>query len=289
MVKLGKTVDSVRAITTGDINGSTQREYEACHDILNCLIDNYRRTGKLQWSEFQLEKMKKITQSLLKTLRVLKRQRVRMADFSNDSVVSEDSLMQLAQNFISAMNTENPHAEHPLDACTVDASRSGLPSTVQEYKHRLVKHSKELYKDPPALPPDHVVVVETNLNILPRPPQRDSKTMRLTFFTPFEESKKNGAPTSNVVVAEFHPNVTPDEVLLEGAFGGTYFRNIHSAVTNVHYIGTDVIHETLAPEWISKYDAKLISTTLTSLTYRTSVNKYKVKCGGSLGMWEVRY
>ena len=72
------------------------------------------------------------------------------------------------------------------------------------------------------------------------------------------------------------------EVLRSGSFGGTYFRSITSAVTNVHYKAEEVLQETLPPEWI----AGLPKSSLISGTYRTQVNKYGVKCGGSLGMWE---
>merc|ERR1712154_403079 len=41
--------------------------------------------------------------------------------------------------------------------------------------------------------------------------------------------------------------------------------------------------ETVDPNWISNLDQR---TMLTSSTYKQTVNKYKVKCGGSLGMWE---
>lgn len=71
-------------------------------------------------------------------------------------------------------------------------------------------------------------------------------------------------------------------MLRSGSFGGTYFRSITSAVTNVHYNAQEVLKETIPKAWI----AGLPMSTLTSVTYRTQVNKYGVKCGGSLGMWE---
>ena len=33
----------------------------------------------------------------------------------------------------------------------------------------------------------------------------------------------------------FRPNITPGEVIKKGAFGGTYFRDIYSSVTNKWY------------------------------------------------------
>ena len=34
---------------------------------------------------------------------------------------------------------------------------------------------------------------------------------------------------------DFRPNITPIEVILKGAFAGTYFRNIYSSVTDKWY------------------------------------------------------
>ena len=34
---------------------------------------------------------------------------------------------------------------------------------------------------------------------------------------------------------DFKPNLTPREVLKHGSFGGTYWRPIHSCVTNKNY------------------------------------------------------
>ena len=308
MGQLVKTEDRIRSCAANnDANDAdeetTQRNYETCRDIFNCLIDDIRRSQKSQFSETQLSlrsKLEKVIQSLMKTLRVQKRQRKQSGEFtgattgSSDGVISEDALMELAQSVIKESTAKIVvESDLPTDTCAVvvESDTNGLPLSIGEYKQRLEKYRKELYKNPPVLPPELVVVMEPNANHLPRVPQRDATTKRLTFFMPFEEqqSTKNAKSTgTNMVVADFHPNVTPEEVLLEGAFGGTYFRDIHSAVTNTQYVGANVIHETLAPEWLSKYDAKSISTKLTSQTYRTAVNKFKVKCGGSLGMWEVR-
>jgi hypothetical protein len=209
--------------------------------------------------------------------------------------VSIEMLMKLSQNLITELQLKpaDDEIDTTVDGSNVDmdsivVNASGIPSSVQEYKYRLEKYNKELYKNPPVMPPSNIIVIE-NRSKLPPIPQRDPKTRRLTFYMPFESIEKQSNHKLKIsVVTDFHPNVTPEEILLDGAFGGTYFRNIHSAVTNEHYVGTNVIKETLAPEWLSKFDKKAISTMLTSSTYRASINKFKAKCGGSLGMWEVR-
>ncbi|XP_041462574.1 uncharacterized protein LOC121413715 [Lytechinus variegatus] len=79
---------------------------------------------------------------------------------------------------------------------------------------------------------------------------------------------------------EMRPNMTPKEVLQAGSFGGTYFRPIKSSVTGEKYSG---VWKELPKNWLEGLD---ISKQVASSPYRAEVNTYKVKCGGSLEMWE---
>lgn len=80
---------------------------------------------------------------------------------------------------------------------------------------------------------------------------------------------------------EFHPNMTPKEVLQAGSFGGTYFRPIYSSVTGKQY--KDEAFLELPKDWTEGLNIKK---KVTSSKYDEAVNTYKVKCGGSLEMWE---
>jgi len=82
-------------------------------------------------------------------------------------------------------------------------------------------------------------------------------------------------------VDDFRPNRTPKEVLHAGSFGGTYFRPIYSSVTKKNY-GPEV-YEELPGDWLKGLNKK---TQVASPNYDVDVNKFKVKCGGSLEMWE---
>lgn len=150
----------------------------------------------------------------------------------------------------------------------------GLPGTVSQYLRRLQKHNKDLHKNPPALPPGAVTVYETRAPL----PKRDQTTRRLSF-----PSNRDADQETAKLIKEFRPNTTPEEVLRGGAFGGTYFRPIHSAVTNRFYKASEVLHDSVPPEWIAGLDKKEF---LTNTKYNAAVNKFNVKCGGSLGMWE---
>lgn len=142
------------------------------------------------------------------------------------------------------------------------SSGTGLPRTVGEYRARLVRQKKDLYKDPPKMP---LTAVEVDKKRASAPVRKKNGDI---FFSDWEE---------------FRPNVTPAEVLRAGSFGGTYFRSIISGVTNEKYSGSEMLAETCPADWTEGLDAK---TRLTSATYRPSLNKFGVKCGGSLGMWE---
>ena len=75
----------------------------------------------------------------------------------------------------------------------------------------------------------------------------------------------------------FGVNKTPVEVINEGAFGGTYFRDIYSNVNNRWYKNSwkefSVLKDIDPRYYFSDY-------------YDINLNKYSVKCGRSLRFWE---
>ena len=67
------------------------------------------------------------------------------------------------------------------------------------------------------------------------------------------------------------------KIIQEGAFGGTYFRNIYSGINDKWY----------KKSWKKFDELKDIDQKYYfSNCYDVSVNKYKVKCGTSLRIWE---
>jgi len=114
--------------------------------------------------------------------------------------------------------------------------------------------------DPPRLPPKVKVLTRTE----PLPERDFEGTLHFPDYP------------------NFLPNLTPAEVLQLGSFGGTYFRDISSAVTGHTFKGADVIRE-FPKTWFRGLE---IDVHVCSPTYDKSVNKYRVSCGGSLGQWE---
>ncbi|KAK7751782.1 hypothetical protein SLS62_006268 [Diatrype stigma] len=86
----------------------------------------------------------------------------------------------------------------------------------------------------------------------------------------------------------FTPNKSPEAVIREGSFGGSYWRPLYSAKLGV----------TIAEDWrelpaswtssspLSPSPGLSIARYLTSATYRPEVNKYGVACGQSIEAWE---
>ena len=69
---------------------------------------------------------------------------------------------------------------------------------------------------------------------------------------------------------DFGTNKSPIEVIKEGAFGGTYFRDIYSNVNGKWYKNSWKEYDDLR-----NIDPKYYSSSF----YDTKINKYRVKCG----------
>lgn len=78
----------------------------------------------------------------------------------------------------------------------------------------------------------------------------------------------------------FTPNKSPEEMLREGCFGGSYFRPLYSRA-----LGTTIEDDytELPSSWTAGLD---ITRFLTSPDYDPEINKFKVKCGQSIEEWE---
>ena len=75
----------------------------------------------------------------------------------------------------------------------------------------------------------------------------------------------------------FSPNNTTIEIIKEGSFGSTYYRDIYSGINTKWYKNSlkEFVH-------LKNIDAKFYE----SDYYDVNVNKYGVKCGMSLSFWE---
>jgi len=79
---------------------------------------------------------------------------------------------------------------------------------------------------------------------------------------------------------DFTPNKSPEEMLSEGCFGGSYYRPLRSRRLGI--VVEDDWKE-LPVQWISGLN---VETFLIDPDYNADVNKYKVACGQSIEEWE---
>ncbi|KAF2766213.1 hypothetical protein EJ03DRAFT_338493 [Teratosphaeria nubilosa] len=80
---------------------------------------------------------------------------------------------------------------------------------------------------------------------------------------------------------DFLPNKSPEEMLREGCFGGSYYRPLRSRKLGI--IIQDDWKADLPASWTSGLD---VGRYLTSEVYDADVNKFKVACGQSIEAWE---
>ena len=76
---------------------------------------------------------------------------------------------------------------------------------------------------------------------------------------------------------EFHPSISPVDVIKKGAFGGTYFRDIYSEVNGKFYKNSWKEFEEL-----ENIDRKYYSSDF----YDVRLNYYGVEVGTSLRFWK---
>ena len=80
---------------------------------------------------------------------------------------------------------------------------------------------------------------------------------------------------------EFTPNLTPKEIFELGSFGGTYWRPIKSSVLNKTLKNQ---HKKYPNSWWKKLPDNWLTTPWEE--YDKSINKYGVKVGSTLELWE---
>lgn len=120
-----------------------------------------------------------------------------------------------------------------------------------------------------------------------RVPSKDIETLRAGWTDwKSEATEPSRNATDGTLQFESHPdftpNKTPEEMLREGCFGGSYFRSLYSRA-----LGTTISDDwrELPESWYTNPPLN-VDRYVTSPTYDPEVNKYKVSCGQSIEEWE---
>jgi hypothetical protein len=247
-------------LTKEILDNQAEPSLEVCQDLLKAL-EEVNMTLPLLKATMLGKTVTKIVKSFKRHKRTA----------SGDDAKEWETLILTSEKIIDTWKTmADKQAKKQGAPKQEDLTEPGPPKTVSEYKARLLAHKKEIYKDPPVLPLGSIKIESYTCPL----PTCDKTTGALTFTAKDSEVQR--------LLKDFHPNRSPEQVLRAGSFGGTYFRPIVSAVTNTKYNAQDVLKDSLPKEWIDGLAANM----LTSATYRPQINKFRVKCGGSLGMWE---
>jgi len=130
----------------------------------------------------------RIGNTLSKCMKTLKRHKRTSTHNKKEAL---DDLIQsgekLLEQWKKAADAESKRAQR--EEKEKEDKTEGLPETVKTYHSRLEKQKKEIYKDPPVLPPEHIIIEEERVDL----PKRDKKTGQLTFVCGKDRSIKGGA------------------------------------------------------------------------------------------------
>ncbi|KAI1399667.1 hypothetical protein F4819DRAFT_406575 [Hypoxylon fuscum] len=117
------------------------------------------------------------------------------------------------------------------------------------------------------------------------PPSQDTESLIASWSS---WNSTAGPPTRDVEGnyhfeshSTFTPNKSPEDIIREGSFGGSYWRPLYSRHLRITI--SDDWRE-LPASWTSGLDVQKY---LTSETYDPEINKYGVACGQSIEEWEV--
>ncbi|KAI0887571.1 uncharacterized protein GGS22DRAFT_111436 [Annulohypoxylon maeteangense] len=116
------------------------------------------------------------------------------------------------------------------------------------------------------------------------PPSKDLKTL----IASWSSWKPEAPPPTRDVEGTYHfpshpqftPNKSPEAIIQEGSFGGTYWRPLYS-----RHLRTTISEDwrELPTSWTSGLDVQKY---LSNKTYNPEINKYGVSCGQSIEEWE---
>ena len=166
------------------------------------------------------------------------------------------------------INASAASADGPRKFTHINASASVDGSRISSRdKKKVVNYAEESVEATSRALTQNRKVLNTNVKVLPKRMPRPTRNSENELL--FDDHK------------EFKPNLTPQEIIEMGSFGGTYFRPIHSSVTGLDYRDEHKEFEDLG--WYTNVNIKRM---VTSNVYNNDVNKFRCSCGGDLEMWE---
>ena len=164
-------------------------DVEACIDLLEELKELTITMALLEYS--------KIGKYLTKSMKAFK---THMRTESSDSTASWNNVIESSSELLEKWKkTADKEAKSKTAKKIQNSKLLGLPKNSSEYRLRLVTQKKDMYKDPPVLPPPTAIVEAEKCPL----PKRNKSTGEFTFVAGEDSSIKS-------LLKDFHPNRTPE-------------------------------------------------------------------------------
>ena len=169
---------------------------EACIDLLGEL-------KKLKITMALLE-TSKIGKLLTKSVKTFKRHKRTESTSGGGAAKQWERAIELSTDLLETWKKiADKEIKSKTAKKTQNAKLPGLPKNASEYRVRLVTHKKEMYKDPPVLPPPAIIVESEKCPL----PKRNKASGELSFVCGEDTAIK-------ALLKDFHPNRTPEGTIL---------------------------------------------------------------------------
>ena len=178
---------------------------------------------------------------------------------------------------------KKPKLDHPLPSSRSSARIASIPARPSYISEDEDKNERQPRKKGLGVAPKRAkeVVLKQAVATMPA---KDIESIRAEWTawkpTASPPTRRQGSPFHFEDQPSFTPNKSPEELLREGCFGGSYFRPLHSRRLGITIVDD---YKELPSSWYSDLE---VSKFLTSPTYDAEVNKYKVSSGQSIEEWE---
>jgi hypothetical protein len=165
----------------------------------NVCIDLLEELKQVQITMSLLE-TSKIGKYLTKSVKAFKRHKRTQSTSGGDAAEHWNHAIEMSTELLEKWKKgANEEAKSKTGKKTQNTNLPGLPKNSSEYRVRLVTQKKDIYKDPPVLPPPTIVIESEKCPL----PKCIKSTGELSFIAGKDSSIQS-------LLKDFHPNRTPE-------------------------------------------------------------------------------
>ena len=166
---------------------------DACIDLLGEL-----KKVKITMALLEASKIGKF---LAKSVKTFKRHKRTESTCGGDSAKDWERAIELSTELLEGWKKiADKEVKSKTAKKNVLTKQPGLPKSAAEYRVRLVTQKKDMYKDPPVLPPATIVIDSEKCPL----PKRNKSSGELSFVAAEDDS------SIEALLKDFHPNRAPE-------------------------------------------------------------------------------